>query len=79
MKVSSILSLTASCLSVTHAWVNLPTTTRTTSRSGTNPTRSFDLHMTADEKLAKQVTGEELELMLTEWEQPLVVDAYATW
>jgi hypothetical protein len=31
------------------------------------------------EKLAKQVTGEELEVMLTEWDQPLVVDAYATW
>ena len=31
------------------------------------------------EKIAKQVTGEELEIMLTEWDQPLVVDAYATW
>ena len=39
------------------------------------------LYMTSskEEKLAKQVTGEELEIMLTEWEQPLVVDAYATW
>lgn len=33
----------------------------------------------AEEKIAKHVTGEELELMLTEWDQPLVVDAYATW
>lgn len=32
-----------------------------------------------DEKVAKQVTGEDLEIMLTEWEQPLVIDAYATW
>lgn len=31
------------------------------------------------DKAAKHVTGEELEMMLTEWEQPLVVDAYATW
>jgi thiol:disulfide interchange protein len=33
----------------------------------------------SSEKLAKQVSGEELEIMLTEWEQPLVVDCYATW
>lgn len=30
-------------------------------------------------KEAKLVSGEQLEIMLTEWEQPLVVDAYATW
>ena len=30
-------------------------------------------------KLAKMVSGEELETMLQEWDQPLVVDAYATW
>jgi hypothetical protein len=33
----------------------------------------------ADEKAAPMVTGEELEIMLTEWEEPLVIDAYATW
>jgi hypothetical protein len=33
----------------------------------------------ADDKKAVQVTGEELESMLQEWDQPLVVDAYATW
>jgi len=32
-----------------------------------------------EEKAAPIVTGEELERALTEWEQPLVVDAYATW
>ena len=31
------------------------------------------------EKAAPSVTGEELEIMLTEMEQPIVVDAYATW
>jgi len=31
------------------------------------------------QKLAAEVNGEELEIMLTEWEQPLVVDAFATW
>jgi len=30
-------------------------------------------------KAAATVNGEELEIMLQEWEQPLVVDAYATW
>ena len=30
-------------------------------------------------KAAPMVTGEELEKMLTEWDTPLVVDAYATW
>ena len=30
-------------------------------------------------KAAPQVTGEELEMMLQEWDTPLVVDAYATW
>ena len=54
-----------------QAWVQqLPTTT-------TRPSAT-KLHM-AEEKMAKQVSGEELELMLTEWEQPLVIDAYATW
>ena len=28
---------------------------------------------------APLVSGEELEVMLTEFDQPLVVDAYATW
>jgi hypothetical protein len=33
---------------------------------------------TAD-KAAPMVTGAELEIMLTEWNEPLVIDAYATW
>jgi hypothetical protein len=32
-----------------------------------------------EDKAAPMVTGEELEIMLTEWEEPLVIDAYATW
>ena len=28
---------------------------------------------------AKSVTGAELEVMLQDWDQPLVLDAYATW
>ena len=30
-------------------------------------------------KAAPLVSGAELEVMLTEWDEPLVVDAYATW
>ena len=33
----------------------------------------------AEEKEAPLVSGESLEMMLQEWDQPLVVDAYATW
>jgi hypothetical protein len=32
-----------------------------------------------EEKAAPLVTGEQLEIMLQEWDTPLVVDAYATW
>jgi hypothetical protein len=39
---------------------------------------SFALAAT-EEKAARLVSGAELEVMLTEWDTPLVVDAYATW
>eukprot|EP00525_Craspedostauros_australis_P008910 CAMPEP_0198116428 /NCGR_PEP_ID=MMETSP1442-20131203/12245_1 /TAXON_ID= /ORGANISM="Craspedostauros australis, Strain CCMP3328" /LENGTH=176 /DNA_ID=CAMNT_0043774241 /DNA_START=111 /DNA_END=641 /DNA_ORIENTATION=+ len=32
-----------------------------------------------EEKAAPLVSGEQLEMLMTEWDQPLVVDAYATW
>lgn len=28
---------------------------------------------------APSITGEELEVMMSEWDSPLVIDAYATW
>ena len=31
------------------------------------------------EKAAPMITGEELELMMQDWDTPLVIDAYATW
>ena len=43
--------------------------------SGSTSTQLF-----AEEgKSAPLVSGEELEMLLTEMEQPLVIDAYATW
>ncbi len=43
-----------------------------------NP-RPLTARKMAEDKMAKQVTGAELEKMLQEWDTPLVVDAYATW
>ena len=40
------------------------------------------LHASANDEsdtVAKSVTSEELEIMMTDFEQPLVIDAYATW
>lgn len=28
---------------------------------------------------AREVTGEELEVEMTEWEQPMILDVFATW
>ena len=51
-------------------------------------TSTTALHETADGgdtdakqevKAAPLVSGAELEVVLTEWDEPLVVDAYATW
>ena len=41
----------------------------------------LDLLSLSSEKQVRSVTGEELELLLTEdeWEIPIVLDAYATW
>lgn len=77
MKASILgfLQAVALCLfSLTEAWVAIPTTTQM------RPFSTTKMRMAEDEdKMAKLVTGEELEIMLTEWEQPLVIDAYATW
>ena len=35
--------------------------------------------MATEEKAGPMVSGEELEIMLTEWDEPLIIDAYATW
>lgn len=40
---------------------------------------SFRLSASTEDKVAKEVTGEDLELMLQEWDEPLIIDAYATW
>lgn len=71
--MNSILVL-FTLLSITEAF---------TSISGISTSRPSEskLFMGTDEetKAAPLVSGEDLEMMLTEWDQPLVVDAYATW
>ena len=42
-------------------------------------TSSSSSALSATEKMAPIVSGEDLEKMLQEWDTPLVVDAYATW
>jgi hypothetical protein len=50
-----------------------------TRRASPTPRSALRLFSTEETKAAPLVSGEELEKMLTEWDQPLVVDAYATW
>ncbi|KAL7581282.1 hypothetical protein ACA910_006050 [Epithemia clementina (nom. ined.)] len=75
--------------SATPGRQGLVTSTRQPPLNGMVGTRPYSSSSSADpsssqlfateEKAAPMVTGEELERMLQEWEQPLVVDAYATW
>jgi hypothetical protein len=67
--MNSILLLLATLLSCSSAFAPAAVSTRT----------SFTLSMVEETKAAPLVSGEELEIMLTEWDQPLVVDAYATY
>jgi hypothetical protein len=70
-RMKSMALVAAWCLTSAEAFAT-PSTSRTTSRIS-------HLFMTDEVKAAPMVSGEELEMMLTEWDQPLVVDAYATW
>ena len=72
-------SLSISCLFLlafqVQAFVSNPSASFVGSRSTAGSTRLF----AGEDKAAPMVTGAELEIMLTEWEEPLVIDAYATW
>jgi len=60
----------------TNAFMLLPS--KVTSAHG-HYRYNLSLSTSTEEKAAQEVNGEDLELMLTEWDTPLVVDAYATW
>jgi hypothetical protein len=53
------------------------TTGRTSATSAPSVLRAAE-EGSSSTSVVNQVTGEELEMMMQEWEQPLVVDAYAT-
>ena len=53
------------------------TTGRTSAASAPSVLRAAE-EGSSSTSVVNQVTGEELEMMMQEWEQPLVVDAYAT-
>jgi hypothetical protein len=48
----------------------------TTATASSSRGKKFSTSLLAEGKFAKEVTGEELEIMLTEWDQPLLLDAY---
>ena len=72
-----LLSIALIAIASSAAFTAMPTTA---SRSVVSSSSSSMLFMAEGEvKAAPQVSGEELEVMLQDWDTPLVVDAYATW
>ena len=70
-----LLSIALIAIASSAAFTAMPTTP---SRSVVSS--SSMLFMAEGEvKAAPQVSGEELEVMLQDWDTPLVIDAYATW
>lgn len=70
-----LLSIALIAIASSAAFTAMPTTA---SRSVVSS--SSMLFMAEGEvKAAPQVSGEELEVMLQDWDTPLVIDAYATW
>jgi hypothetical protein len=76
-KIFSLILISVS-LDGVQAFMQSPSKLHTVSTSTRNELK-FSLNAATGEKAAQDVTGEELEIMLTEWDTPLVVDAYATW
>jgi hypothetical protein len=72
---SLILHLLLLC-SFAESFVVQPLNTAREQSRSSSLTRRF---LAGDDKAARLVSGEELEMMLQEWETPLCVDAYATW
>ncbi|KAL7539424.1 hypothetical protein ACHAXR_009289 [Thalassiosira sp. AJA248-18] len=71
---------TASSASAFVSYPSSPSTGVATLGGGRTNKEMMQLNMVDDtKKAAPMVTGEQLETMLQEWDQPLVVDAYATW
>lgn len=80
LMVQLLLPLSESFLIVSRTTNHgaIPATTITSAGSTTLLPRAY-LTSALKDKAAPNVSGEELEKMLNEWDKPLVVDAYATW
>merc|ERR1712194_328858 len=78
-----LVAILATVSSVSGFKSHSPCAEFSTCRSSPRPctfTRASALNMIdGTKKSAPTVNGEELETILQEWDQPLVVDAYATW
>ena len=57
----------------------IPQTFVTKSQIASLNDKNIRLQSSLSNAIAPSVSGEELEMILTDFEQPLVVDAYATW
>merc|ERR1712127_222529 len=81
---NNMMSLSPVFLFVTIALIAISSCAAFTA-TPTRPTRTISTSMfmadgaSEEVKSAPMVTGEELEMMLQEWDKPLVIDAYATW
>jgi hypothetical protein len=60
-------------ISSSNAFTTMPTTTAASSKLFMADGASEEV------KAAPMVSGEQLEMMLQEWDTPIVIDAYATW
>mmetsp|Transcript_65275 Transcript_65275/g.73109 ORF Transcript_65275/g.73109 Transcript_65275/m.73109 type:complete len:188 (+) Transcript_65275:94-657(+) len=78
----SIINITTIIVCISLLLPSSDAFTGCSSRRTTQISRSSMLFMSEAEEginSAPMVTGEQLEMMLTEWDSPLVIDAYATW
>ena len=77
--VAIMLSSTNSSIALAFAPIGGCISTRSTSTTTVAaPRRAEEGGSSSTSSVVNQVTGEELEMMMQDWEQPLVVDAYAT-
>ena len=77
MQLATLLVLIVG-FSESEAFVSVATRNSATTAAATDRLPSSPLRAT-EEKAAPLISGADLEVMLTEWDTPLVVDAYATW
>lgn len=82
-RLSTVLLFTTVCSVAAFTVPTTPSLHHSLSLTQKNPWSATVLSMAEgddnEEKAAPLVSGADLEMMLTELDQPLVIDAYATW